>query len=258
MAPLDRRFADEGVLRGGRRTLAIGAGGSGVLAVAHLKALHLSRFGQVRPATRFLGFDVMETPPRVTAPNGTGTADALSTRLEPGIEYCRLGDDCDPTRLSYLLRANRELNPQLRRLLERQPDGRFTKSLQTGTEGERLYGLVAFYWSLGEVRRLIRGALRAMNNLRLPEEYRASSAAGVSVQVVIVTSIAGGVGSSIALPLCGEVKRAMDSLGMDVNQSTFIGVCFTPDCFPETTLRLSNAQATLNDFNVAQKEAVIP
>lgn len=81
----------------------------------------------------------------------------------------------------------------------------------------------------------------------------------MSLQVVIVGSIVGGVGSSIALPLCGEVKRSMDQLGMDINQSTFIGVCFTPDCFiPDTALRLCNAYQTVNDFNIAQREGVVP
>jgi hypothetical protein len=139
--------------------------------------------------------------------------------------------------------------------LARQPDGRFTKSLQSGTEGERLYGLVAFYWSLGEVRRLITSALRSLNDLRLPGEVASTA---TSLQVIIASSLAGGVGSSVALPLCGEVKEAMRRLGMDINQSTFIGVCFTPDCFPETSLRLSNSFQTVDDFQTAQREGVTP
>ena len=235
------------------RTLAIGAGGAGTLAVTHLKALHLSRFGRVRPGARFLGFDVMETPPIVSVPGSS-----ISANLEPGIEYCQIGEGCDPTRLSQMARVADGVNPELRRLIDRQPDGRFTKSLQTGTEGERLYGLLAFTWSVAQVRRAIVRSLRAINDLRLPGSNGATSAPGVSLQVMILASLAGGVGSSIALPLCGEVKKAMDDLGMDVHRSTFIGVYFTPDCFPETELRLANAFETLNDLNLAQKEAMIP
>lgn len=237
----------------GGRTLVIGAGGSGVLAVSHLKALHLSRFGRVAPGTRFLAFDVVETPPVVTVP-GSG----VTSRLEPGLEYHQIGRDCDPTRLAHLSRAGGDLNPDIQKVLDHQPDGRFTKSLQSGTEGERIYGLLAFYWSLGEIRRALLSTLRTLNDLRVPGELRGSVSTGISVQVIILNSIAGGVGSSIALPLCGETKRAMDRLGMDVNQSTFIAVCFTPDCFPETLLRFANAHQTINDFNIAQREALIP
>jgi hypothetical protein len=243
-----------GKVDGARRTLVIGAGGSGVLAVTHLKALHISRFGGLRAGTRLLGFDVMEVPITASGPRTTGDPEPPSTRLEPGIEYFQIGRDCDPTRLSQLMRARQQVNGDLRALIQLQPDGRFTKSLQTGTEGERLYGYLAFTWSAGEVRRALSMVLRSLNDLRLPGEQPGA----MSLQVVVIFSVAGGVGSSIALPLCREVKRTMDRLGMDVNQSTFIGLGFTPDCFPETVLRLSNAAETLRDFNSAQKEAIIP
>jgi hypothetical protein len=76
------------------------------------------------------------------------------------------------------------------------------------------------------VRKHLLRTLHALNDVRLPGESRRAAAGGMSVQVIIIASIAGGVGSSIALPLCGEVKRAMDQLGMDVHQSVFIGACF--------------------------------
>lgn len=258
MASLDGSQAGD-AYHSGRRTLAIGAGGSGVLTVTHLKALYLSRFGRVRPGTKFLGFDVLELPPVVAAPaRPAGDTEARAVRLEPGLEYCQVGRDCEPTRLGALYRNNPDLNPRLQKLLEQQPDGRFTKSLQSGSQGERLYGLLALLWSLPEVRRLLLSTLRALNDLRLPGEERTPGAASIATQVTIAGSVVGGVGSAIALPLCREVKRAMDLLGMDVHQSTFIAVCFTPDCFPETALRLANAYDTLNDFAIAQKKGVVP
>jgi hypothetical protein len=242
-----------------RRTLVIGAGGSGVLAATHFKALQIARYGAVRPGTRLLGFDVMETPSAVSVPQMQSANGATpQTRLEPGMEFVQIGRDCDPTRLSHVARQGRDINPELRELIALQPDGRFTKSLQTGTEGERLYGNLAFTWSLGEVRRTLQTTLRALNDVRLPAESAAHTSAGLSLQVLVLTSLAGGVGSSIALPLARETKRAMDRLGMDVNQSTFVGVCFTPDCFPETVLRFSNAAETIRDINLSQKEAMIP
>ena len=50
----------------------------------------------------------------------------------------------------------------------------------------------------------------------------------------------------------------MDQLGMDVNQSLFVGVCFTPECFPAGHLRSANTWGTLADYSVAQREGVIP
>jgi hypothetical protein len=245
-----------------RRTLALGAGGSGILFTTEMKARHVARYGKVHDSAKFLGFDVVDSPPLVTLhrddvlPIGPRP---VTVRLEQGTEYCRIGEGCIPTRLSHVLKTNPHLNPGLRKLLERQPGNRFTKSLENGTEGERLYGLLAFHWSLAEVRNLIVAALKELNDLRLPGEGRDPAAVStMAILVVIAASFAGGVGSAIALPLCGEVKRAMNQLGMDVNQSLFLGVCFTPECFPESTLRLSNTYETLADYSVAQKEGVIP
>ena len=137
-----------------RRTLVVGAGGSGVLLATHMEARHVARYGKVHDSTRFLGFDVVDSPPIVTLER----EDVLeveprpvTVRLEQGTEYCRIGKDCDPTRLSHVLNQNPGLNPGLRELLDRQPGRRFTKSLENGTEGERLYGLLAFFWSLVQV-----------------------------------------------------------------------------------------------------------
>lgn len=135
------------------RTLAIGTGTSGVETITHVKALHLERFGGIRPGTKFLGFDVMESPPVVSLSGGmVGDQAGRAVRLEPNVEYIQIGRGCDPARLSHLVRTGPELNADLRRLLGQQPDSRFAKSLHSGTEGERLYGLVAMYWSIGEVR----------------------------------------------------------------------------------------------------------
>jgi hypothetical protein len=238
--------------------LIIGAGGSGVLAVTHVDALHLARFGGVRPGTKFLGFDVMPSPPVVTVRrqgDAPLTEETLSVRLEPGVEYCRIGQGCDPRRLAGIVRADGALAPELRHLLERQPGQRFTKSLENGTEGERLFGLLAFVWSLPEIRRRLRDALRQLNDLRLPGGHVAASR---SILVAIVNSVVGGVGSAVALLLCREVKRAMDDLGMDVPGSLFIAICFTPDAFQPSTLRHSNTYDTLQDYSVAQREAMLP
>ena len=238
--------------------LIIGAGGSGVLTVTHVNALHHVRFGGVRPGIKFLGFDVMPSPPVVTVRRQGHvplTEETLSIRLEPGVEYCRIGQGCDPRRLAGIVRSDGALASELAELLGRQPGHRFTKSLENGTEGERLFGLLAFVWSLPEIRRRLRDALRQLNDLRLPGGHGTGSR---SILVAIVNSLVGGAGSAIALPLCREVRQAMDDLGMDVAGSLFVAICLTPDAFPPTTLRYSNAYDTLEDYAIAQREAILP
>ena len=136
--------------------------------------------------------------------------------------------------------------------------------------GHRLYGEGVFETlseieglkkekTLAEIRNLLMATLKELNDVRLPGEGRDPTAVStMSILVVIASSLAGGVGSAITLPLCGEVKRAMDQLGMDVSQSLFLGVFFTAECFPETGLRLSNTYETLADCGVAQWKGVIP
>jgi hypothetical protein len=239
-----------------RPALFIGAGGSGVLTVTYLKALFLSRIRVIPAGAGFLGFDVMDSPPTVMIPPIDAGGRGSQVRLKTGIEYCPIGQECDPARLSSAFHSGSDHNHAIQRLIERQPGGRLMKSIQAGTQGERLYGLLGLTWNLADVRRLLSSTLRRLNDLRLPRD--GDHGAAIALQVVVVGSVAGGVGSAVVLPLCGEVKRAMHVLGMDVNRSTFVGICYTPDAFPETQLRLSNAFDTLNDFAIAQKEGVTP
>lgn len=246
----------DGTARGSRKTLFVGVGGSGVETVTYVKAHQVARSGHVLPSTAFVGLDVLDGPPLVTVPaEEDGTP--IPVALVPGREYLAIGKDCDPRHLSEILRGSRSLRPTLRSLLDRQPGGRFLKSLDAGTEGERSYGYLAYLWSETEVEDMVAASLRLLNDLRLAHEPGAV-ATDSPINVVVTGSEAGGVGSAIALPVCGLIKRTMARLGMSVHRSLFTYVSFGPEAFPETTLRLHNAFEALSDLAIAQREGITP
>ena len=239
-------------------SLLCGVGGSGVTLVTYVKALHLARFGDSHPGTEFLGLDVIEGPPEVAIAGRQDGPPLDAVSLEPGLEYVQIGEDCIPPRLSQEMATRRDFRPDLRVLLERQPGRRYAKSLENGTRGERSYGELARRWSAAEIRSALRDTLGRLNDLRLRRVDGRVAAPSASLQIIIAASLAGGVGSAVALPLVGEIKRTMNGLGMDVSGSTFIGLFFAPEAFPRTVLRLSNAFETLRDIAIAQKEGVVP
>ncbi|MDI6872041.1 MAG: tubulin-like doman-containing protein [Bacillota bacterium] len=239
-------------------SLMCGVGGSGVTLVTQVKALHRARFGESHPGTGFLGFDVMEEPPVVSVTAGHDGTQARAVGLEPGLEYVQIGEDCIPPRLSQEMAMRRDFRPDLRVLLERQPGRRYAKSLENGTRGERSYGELARRWSAAEIRSALRETLGRLNDLRLRRTDARMAAPSASLQIIVAASLAGGVGSAVTLPLVGEIKSTMNALGMDVSGATFVGLFFTPEAFPRTVLRLSNAFETLRDIALAQKEGVVP
>jgi hypothetical protein len=236
----------------GAPVLVTGVGGAGVDIATCFKATNIARRGNVGTNVRILGFDVEPHPPIVRIPSDNGE---IPVQLIPEIEYLRLGRGCSPPALRAAAR-NGLMDGRLRELVERQPDGRLTRSLQTGSDGERLFGLIAYEWSRAEVRRLISSALMELNDVRRGAEN--DSAGASSPLVIVASSIAGGVGSAITLPLVADVKRELDRLGMDPGACTFVGVALLAETFPALQQRSSNALDTIEDFNHAQKQGVMP
>ena len=107
-----------------------------------------------------------------------------------------------------------------------------------------------------EVRRLISSALIELNDVRVGAD---NDAAGANAPlIIVVSSIAGGVGSAITLPLIADVKRELDRLGMDPGACTFVSLAILPETFPALAQRSSNALDTIEDFNHAQKHGEMP
>lgn len=228
------------------KTLVVGCGGTGVLAATYIKA----GMGDDAPIA-CIGLDVMADPPAVIARDDAG---ATVTTLEMKREYIPLGRDLDPPHLSAVLRE-RPGRDVFRSLLSLQPGGRFIKSVEIGTEGERIYGYLALLWSQRDVEELLRQVLRRLNDLRVVDGA-GDTIADTPINVIFVSSTAGGAGSGIVLAVCGLLKEAMDRLGIGVHRSLFTYFAVAADAFDETPQQLSNSYETVTDVAVAQKEGI--
>lgn len=228
------------------KTLVFGVGGTGVLIATYIAAGARSD-----PGVACIGVDVMGEPPVLIV---RGESGGVGYALEMKREYVPIGRDLDPPHLSSVLRqrAGRDV---FRWLLEKQPGGRFIKSVEIGTEGERAYGVLAWLWCQRDVEEATRRALKRLNDVRLTDGVD-DSIADTPINVLVVGSTCGGVGSSIALLACGLVKETMDRLGIGVNRSMFTYVAVAADAFDETTQQLSNSYESITDLAVAQKEGL--
>lgn len=233
-----------------RPLIAIGGGGFGTKLVTATAAEVIQRFGVMPPNVKFLAFDVMPVPPVVKLPS------QAAVQLQTGLQYLQLGQGASPA----LLRKRKDegrLDPSLAELVDLQPGGHFARSLENGSENERLVGHLALRLSRNEVRRMIRRNVTEVAATTAPTPAGSTASAEAPV-VIIAASVAGGVGSAIALPLAAEVRRAMQRLGMNVEAATFVAVLGLPECFPVTRMRLSNAFDALRDIELVQRRGVFP
>lgn len=238
-----------------RKVVFLGLGGSGTTAVTHVKAKELAEFGTVRPGIAFLAIDVMPEPPVVTTRTPDGAS--VSVTLELRRDYVAIGQDLDPRHLSHALRDGARGNDDLRWLLEQQPNRRFMQSVDKGTESLRSFGYLCFLWSQGAIEEAVAAVLTRLSDVRL----RDSAGAVISVAAtdwLMTGSDAGGLGSSVALPMAGLVKRVMTRLGLPVNRSFFTYLVLGAEAFPERPQRLSNACELLGELGVAQREGITP
>jgi hypothetical protein len=228
------------------KTLVIGTGSYGTLVATYVKA-----GAGDDPAIACIGLDVMNGPPAVVTHSDHGDN---VTVLEVRREYVVIGRDLDPPHLSAVLRE-RAGGDVFRWLLNRQSGGRFIKSVEIGTEGERSYGFLALLWSQREVEELLKQVLKRLNDVRVIDGA-GDAVADTPINVIFVGSTAGGVGSAIVLPLCGLVKEAMDRLGIGTHRSLFTYFAVAADAFDETPQQLANSYESLTDIAIAQKEGL--
>lgn len=230
------------------KTLIVGCGTSGTAAVTHAKAE-----AQESQAIAYLGVDVMPHPPAVFQ-NVNGTL--VETRFEPDLEYIRIGTEFDPPHALATLRSHPGRNESLLWLLEKQSQGSPVASVEMGTEAQRALAFAAFLWSRAEIEHRVELALRRLNDVRL-KTGAGQLISNAAINVVVVGSIAGGVGSAIAFPIASLIKGKMSRLGIATHRSLFTYVAIGPDAFPETGLRIANAFGALRDLELAQKKGVV-
>ena len=138
--------------QGLRRALVIGLGGSGVIAVTHLKAECVRAYGadELPARIRFLAFDTAED--LMTVPVGEHLVS-----LEPGSEFFNVGH----TPVGSILR-NLERQTAIH---ERLGEGIRTLpavTLRNGSKQNRLLGLLALLWRWAEVEQRLHDAIWAL------------------------------------------------------------------------------------------------
>jgi len=201
----------------------------------------------------FVGIDVMPSAPTVMKPVNAGSQ---AVSFQPGIEYIRIGVDMDLPRLRAELRTHRQRRQHLAWLLDGLSTSITAQSVEAGTKARRRLAAAALEWSRTEVERGVERALRRLNDIRA-KDRSGRVVENAPINVVVIASLAGGVGSATVFPMAGIVKSTMDRLGAAAHRSMFTLFAVGADAFNETQLRLANEFETLADIEAAQRKGVV-
>lgn len=230
------------------KTMVVCAGGTGNETGVNLKVITHPDDPVV-----FLGVDVMPTAPTVFVPDGAGSR---AVTFEAGVEYIRIGVDMDLPRLRAELRAHPGRREHLAWLLHGLPASMIAQSVESGTKARRRLAAAALEWSRADVERGVERAFRKLNDVRV-KDRAGKVVENAPINVVIIGSLAGGVGSATAFPIAGIVKSTMDRLGAPSHRSMFSLFAVGADAFNETSLRLNNEYDTLADIEASQVKGVV-
>ena len=206
--------------QGLRRALVIGLGGSGVIAVTHLKAECVRAYGadELPARIRFLAFDTAED--LMTVPVGEHLVS-----LEPGSEFFNVGH----TPVGSILR-NLERQTAIH---ERLGEGIRTLpavTLRNGSKQNRLLGLLALLWRWAEVEQRLHDAIWALAG-REEMLHQENLGQPRGINVFIVNSLGGGTGSAMFLDIAYLVRELFDELG-DLGEFCYLtGVGLLPQAF---------------------------
>ena len=207
------------VERGLRRALVIGLGGSGVIALTHLKALCVRAYGADGPPSRirFLAFDTAEE--LVTVPVGEHLVS-----LEAGREFFHIGH----TPVGSILR-NIERQTAVQERLGESIRTLPAITLRNGSKQNRLLGLLALLWRWSEVEERLHDAIWSLAGREILDQDNVGQPRGINV--FIVNSLGGGTGSSMFLDVAYLVRELFDELG-DLGEFCYLtGVGLLPQAF---------------------------
>lgn len=172
-------------MRGFRKILMIGLGGSGKKIVVNLKRHLLDSCGKVPPCFRFL---VLDTDRKLET--ATSRKDGREIHLDPGdLLHLEL-----PNPMSFLKNAPPAMKEMLYSAQEISIRG-----ISSGAHGIRFAGRLAFLSRIGEVERAIDTRLKELSDVNLPREMEQSNYElyGKNPEICICGSVAGGTGSGV-------------------------------------------------------------
>lgn len=230
------------------KTMFVCGGGTGNEVGVNLKAI-----SHPDDPVAFVGVDVMPAAPTVLVENGDGVS---AVTFQAGVEYIRIGVDMDLPRLRAELRAHPGRREHLAWLLDGLSASIVAQSVESGTKARRRLAAAALEWSRADVEHGVERALRKLNDVRV-KDRGGQVVENAPINVVIIASLAGGVGSATAFPMAGIVKSTMDRLGAASHRSMFTLFAVGTDAFNETRLRLNNEYDTLADIEAAQAQGVV-
>lgn len=185
-----------------RPALVIGLGGTGVLALRHLKAsLKSSQDGQLPPQVRLVALDTVKEEKDASQTAGAIPIAALRTDLEPG-EYYWIGGDV----YEFVRQVDHGEQPhisswfQAKSYLEVLPRASFT--LERGAGQLRQFGRLAIFKDVSApANSAIRSLLnRAINDIRRTGHFEA-------IDVFLVASVAGGTGAGMFTDIAYLVRQ---------------------------------------------------
>lgn len=185
-----------------RPALVIGLGGTGVLALRHLKAsLKSSQDGQLPPQVRLVALDTVKEEKDAALTSGETQIAALRTDLEPG-EYYWIGGDV----YEFVRQVDRGDQPhisswfQAKSYLEVLPRASFT--LERGAGQLRQFGRLAIFKDVSApANSSIRSLLnRAINDIRRTGHFE-------TIDVFLVASVAGGTGAGMFTDIAYLVRQ---------------------------------------------------
>lgn len=185
-----------------RPALVIGLGGTGVIALRHLKAQLLASKERRLPAqVKIIALDTVKDEKQSAQTEGETQIAALRTELEPGEYYWVGGDVYD-----FVRQVDREEHPhigswfQARTYLDSLP--RAAYALERGAGQLRQFGrLAVFYDVSAPARSSIYSLLdRAINDIRKTGFFQ-------TIDVFLVSSVAGGTGAGMFVDIAYLVRQ---------------------------------------------------
>ena len=232
--------------------LVLGAGGAGLEASTHVKALMMDPAGHLPANMAVRAYDSADEQYAVADPRFV-----QPVMLEPGVERKYIGRvpvariRLAPDRHGEMLAR---LGPAGLKSIRR-------STIDGGAGQNRQEGLAALLWSYGSIKADLTTTVHTL--MRRDQTLEADGIGAHGFTGLLFASLCGGQGSGAALDLALSLRQQIERLGLGDN-SRIIAFLFTPDAFPEARgpNMAANTHAALLEWDALMQghpfEAVYP
>lgn len=235
-------------MRGFRKILMIGLGGSGKKILVNLKRHLLDSCGTVPPCFQFLAFDTDKSEDKAFSLN-----DGREITLDPGdLIHLELNNPA-----AFIENAPKPMQEMLYGT-----DVMSLRSINNGAHGIRIAGRLALLSNIIKAEKEIKNRIVALNDLELP--YKMEQAKfelyGTNPEICICGSIAGGTGSGTFLDM-GILCRLLAKEISDYNDLKIVGVfllSWVYENMPTTQNCRANSYAALCELDYFMNLSSLP